>query len=669
MTPGMRSSGDASSRPSRTLSTHVLTATIVVAVGLVVSVTAVSGDTRYLASGDSYPGIVTSQLYVVLRFVAALSGAVTLGALVHALTCTRVTKSGRIGPEGYAALLIAARSSSVWLMSSAALIPVSAADATGIGLGDAVRRGALLDLVAPNEAPKAWMVSAVAALAVVVLTRWTLNWVPLAASAAVSVIGILPAWVIGNAGQGRDHDIGTSAVIVAMVAFSVWTGAAISLRSMILRVDGRDARECDLAVSRHRVVASCAAVLTVGPAIVVAVILLPPAAVFTSEYGRFALVAGALVLVSSVLAVTAAVRRPPSDRYVRVSAQASSVILVSVWALVVLMAVRPAPAFLITASTVYDVFLGFQPTGPPSLSQFASFWRFDFVTGAGAVLLAGLYGWAVVRLRRRGDMWPLGRTVAWASGCLTLLVATSSGVGAYGSAMFGVHMGVHMTLNMFVPVLLVLGGPVTLALRALPAARDGSAPGPREWIVMVVHSPLLRVLSNPAVAVGLFVLSPFAVYFSPLFDELVRYHWGHELMNIHFIVTGYLYYWVIIGIDPGPKRLPHLGRLALLFAAMPFHAFFGIAVMTMDRLIGGTFYRYLDLPWVQDLASDQRFGGGLAWASSEVPLVMVVLALVTQWARQDRKTEVREDRAADRTDDDELAAYNAMLAQLSRTRR
>ncbi|MGA9873993.1 MAG: cytochrome c oxidase assembly protein [Rhodococcus sp. (in: high G+C Gram-positive bacteria)] len=663
-----QTTGAAPPRRYRARST-TLAATIVIALGLTVIVTAVSGDNRYLATGDSYPGIVTSQLYVVLRFVAALCGAVTFGALVHALTCTRFTSVGRVGPEGYAALLIAARTSAVWLVSSAALIPVSAADATGIGLGDAIRRGALLDIVAPNEAPKAWMVSTVASLVVVVLTRWTLNWVPMAAAAAVSLIGVLPAWVIGNAGQGRDHDIGTSAVIVAVLALSVWTGATISLRSMIIRAGGRDTNDLELAVSRHRVVASCAAVLTVGPSIVLAVILIPSASAFTSGYGRFSVAAAGLVLIAGVHAVAAVVRRQSRVHYPRLSAEAVSAVLVSVWALVVLMAVRPAPAFLVVQSTVYDVFLGFEPTGPPSLAQFASFWRFDFVTGAGAVLLAGLYAWAVVRLRRRGDTWPRGRTFAWMAGCIALLIATSSGVGAYGSAMFGVHMGVHMTLNMFVPVLLVLGGPVTLALRALPAARDGDAPGPREWIVMVVHSPLLRVLSTPAVAVGLFVLSPFAVYFSPLFDELVRYHWGHELMNIHFIITGYLYYWVIIGIDPGPKRLPHLGRLALLFAAMPFHAFFGIAVMTMDRLIGENFYRYLDLAWVQDLASDQRFGGGLAWASSEVPLVMVVIALVTQWARQDRKTEMREDRAADRNDDEELVAYNAMLTQLSRTRK
>ncbi|MCZ4521743.1 cytochrome c oxidase assembly protein [Rhodococcus ruber] len=638
----------------------------------VVVVTALSGDARYAASGDSFPGTVTSLSYVLLRFTASLAGAITVGSLTYGMMCTRFSRAGRVGPEGYAALLTAGRSSLIWLAAALVLIPVSAADATGIGIGDAVTRGVIFDLIPPNEAPKAWMVSAVAAAVVAIGVRWTLNWVVMAVSGFVAAIGVLPAWVVGNAGQGPNHDIATSAVIIAVLALSVWTGSTTSLWSHRRRVTGSGNSDPDVAVamSRQSIVAACCAVLVTALSIVLMIILLPAGSVFSTSYGRLA-VAGAAVLLPAAMYLGKDVLRKRSGE-VRPQLNRAAVQLVGLivlWAIVTLMAVLPAPAFFTSPATVYDVLLGFEPPGVPSLGQFATFWRFDFVTGGAAVVLIALYGWAVLRLRRRGDHWPIGRTISWMVGCLALLVATSSGVGAYGSAMFGVHMGVHMTLNMFVPVLLVLGGPVTLALRALPPAREDGMPGPREWIVWVVHSPLMRVLSNPAVAVGLFVLSLYAVYFSPLFDELVRYHWGHELMNIHFIVTGYLYYWVIIGIDPGPKRLPHLGRLALLFAVMPFHAFFGIAVMTMDRIIGGTFYRYLDLPWVHDLAGDQRFGGGLAWASSEVPLVLVVVALVSQWARQDRRTEVREDRLADSGTDDELAAYNAMLAQLSRTRK
>jgi cytochrome c oxidase assembly factor CtaG len=233
-----------------------------------------------------------------------------------------------------------------------------------------------------------------------------------------------------------------------------------------------------------------------------------------------------------------------------------------------------------------------------------------------------------------------------------------------------VHMAVHMTLNMFLPELLVLGAPVTLLLRAVEPAGRGAPPGPREWVLWLMHSRFTRLLSHPGVALAVFVVSLYGLYFTPLFDQLIRFHWGHLLMNIHFLLTGYLFYWAIIGIDPGPRRLPHLGRLGMLFAVMPFHAFFGVAVMSMDTLIGGVFYPELRLPWMTDLLHDQWLGGTLAWISGEVPVLLVVGALLSQWSKQDRREAARGDRHQERfPEDDELTAYNAMLEQLQRSRR
>jgi cytochrome c oxidase assembly factor CtaG len=250
-----------------------------------------------------------------------------------------------------------------------------------------------------------------------------------------------------------------------------------------------------------------------------------------------------------------------------------------------------------------------------------------------------------------------------------LVFTSSSGVQAYGSAMFSVHMGEHMALNMFIPVLLVLGGPVTLALRVLTPAGDAQPPGPREWLLWLVHSKVTAFLAHPVTAFVLFVASLYIVYFTPLFNTLVRYHWGHELMSLHFLLAGYLFFWGIVGIDPGPRKLPFLGRLGLLFAVMPFHAFFGIATMTMPSIIGGQFYRDINLPWLSSLGTDQHLGGAIAWGSSELPVVLVVVALVAQWAREDRRAASRSDRHADSDyADDELDAYNAMLRELSRHR-
>jgi cytochrome c oxidase assembly factor CtaG len=231
--------------------------------------------------------------------------------------------------------------------------------------------------------------------------------------------------------------------------------------------------------------------------------------------------------------------------------------------------------------------------------------------------------------------------------------------------MFSVHMGSHMLLNMMAPVLLVLGGPVTLALRALPAAGKDAPPGPREWLLAFVHSPVTRVLTHPVVALALFVGSFYGLYFSGLFDAALSEHWAHLVMNAHFILIGYIFYWPVIGIDPAPRRLPHLGRLGMLLVSLPFHAFFGVILMNSQTIIGHDFYTSLGLPWVSNLLADQNLGGGIAWAFGEFPLVVVLIALLAQWSRDDERTAKRHDRKADADGEADLAAYNAMLAKLA----
>jgi cytochrome c oxidase assembly factor CtaG len=231
--------------------------------------------------------------------------------------------------------------------------------------------------------------------------------------------------------------------------------------------------------------------------------------------------------------------------------------------------------------------------------------------------------------------------------------------------MFSVHMETHMMLSMLAPVLLVLGGPVTLALRALPAAGKDAPPGPREWLVAAVHSPVTRALTHPVVALVLFVGSFYVLYLSGLFDAALEQHWAHMAMNLHFLLVGYLFYWSVIGVDPTPRRLPHLAKLGMVFASLPFHAFFGVILMSMQTVIGERFYRGLALPWNADLLSDQRLGGGIAWATGELPLLIVLIALLLQWAKADEREAKRADRRADADGDAELQAYNAMLRQLA----
>ncbi|MFF2522913.1 cytochrome c oxidase assembly protein [Streptomyces liangshanensis] len=287
----------------------------------------------------------------------------------------------------------------------------------------------------------------------------------------------------------------------------------------------------------------------------------------------------------------------------------------------------------------------------------------DYFFLAGCLLALALYGWGVVRLRRRGDSWPVGRAVGFTVGVLTVALVMCTKLNDYGMVMFSVHMVQHMVISMVSPILILLGAPVTLALRALPVARRRGHKGPREVLLAVLHSRFVRVVTHPAFTIPLFIASLYGLYFTPLFDFLMGSKAGHIAMMVHFLTVGLVFFWPIMGIDPGPHRPGYVMRMLELFAGMPFHAFFGIALMMASEPMIGA-YRTPPASLGIDALSDQTAAGGIAWAFSEIPSVLVLVALVFQWYRSEQRVATRSDRAADRDGDKELVAYNAYLASL-----
>ncbi|MFJ5154415.1 cytochrome c oxidase assembly protein [Streptomyces sp. NPDC088353] len=290
-------------------------------------------------------------------------------------------------------------------------------------------------------------------------------------------------------------------------------------------------------------------------------------------------------------------------------------------------------------------------------------WSADPFFLVACLLGLGLYGWGVVRLRRRGDAWPVGRTVAYVIGVLTVALVMCTKLNDYGMVMFSVHMVQHMIISMLSPILILLGGPITLALRALPVAGRGRK-GPRELLLALLHSRYLRVVTHPAFTIPMFVASLYALYFTPLFDFLMGSRAGHIAMMVHFLAVGLVFFWPIMGVDPGPNRPGHLMRMLELFAGMPFHAFFGIALMMATTPMVDTFMNPPASLGI-DALTDQNAAGGIAWAFSEIPSVLVLLALLFQWYKSEQRHARRKDRAADRDGDKELEAYNAYLASLN----
>ncbi|MEO3756385.1 cytochrome c oxidase assembly protein [Streptomyces sp. B6B3] len=278
------------------------------------------------------------------------------------------------------------------------------------------------------------------------------------------------------------------------------------------------------------------------------------------------------------------------------------------------------------------------------------------------VALCLLYGWGVARLVRRGDRWGTGRTVSFGLGVLSIALVTCTGVHDYGMVLFSAHMIQHMVLSMLTPVALLLGAPVTLLLRALRPAGGGRR-GPRELLVAALHSRYVRIVTSPLFTIPLFIASLYGLYFTPLFDTLMETRAGHLAMMCHFLVVGLVFFWPIMGVDPGPHRTGYPLRMLELFATMPFHAFFGIALMMATEPMVDTFADPPDSLGVEALA-EQSAAGGLAWAFSEIPTVIVLVALLVQWYLSEQRQARRRDRAANRDGDRELAAYNAFLASL-----
>jgi cytochrome c oxidase assembly factor CtaG/putative copper export protein len=639
---------------------------VLVAAGL----TALSGARPLASLGLPDPGTLTTVGLPAVRAVAEVGMVLTIGAPLLAAFLVPPQRSGYLDVAGYRALRTASWTAAGWAVAAILLVPLTVADALGRPVADVLDTGLLLELVPRLAASTAWAWTAAVALLVVVGCRSVLTWGWTAVLFGISLAGPLPVTLTGHSAAGGSHDVATDSLVLHVLAASLWVGGLVALVALAASRGPDRTAALATAVPRFSNLALICWLVLAVTGTVNALTRISPGALFTSYYGGLLLVkAGALAALGALGALhrrrtVAAASRGEPRALLRLGGVEILLMLATI-GLAVALGRSPAPDDGSGVPSRTEALIGYDLAGPPTLERLLFDWRFDLIFGTAAIVLAALYLVGVRRLRRRGDGWAVGRTLAWLAGCAALLIATSSGIGRYGPAMFSVHMGEHMILAMLVPILLVLGAPVTLALRTLPSGGRTGPPGPREWLLAAVHSPVARWSTHPLVALPLFVGSYYALYFSGLFPAALPEHGAHVLMNLHFLIVGALFFWPIVGIDPAPRRLPPVARLGVVMASVPFHAFFGVALMSGSTVIGGDFYRALALPWVPDLLQDQRLGGGLAWASGELPLLLVVVALLIQWSRHDERSARRDDRRAENDGDADLTAYNAMLHRLA----
>ncbi|WP_226913219.1 bifunctional copper resistance protein CopD/cytochrome c oxidase assembly protein [Gephyromycinifex aptenodytis] len=616
--------------------------------------------------GFSDGGMIARYGLPVARAVLDVSASLTIGLLLLAGTMIPERTSTH---RRRRATRLATLTGAVWVIAGLSFMLLSVSNISGVHVSDPSFGAQVVSVMWAFDYFRVILISTMVALVVTIGSAVARSTASITWMAALGVLALLVLALIGHAAGAAAHDTAVNSIAVHVAAAAVWLGGLAAL--VILRPVLGEA--LPVVTRRFSVLAAwCYGGVGVS-GVLNASLRLNGFSDLSSSYGMV-LLAKVAAFVLLGLAGWRMRRRflvrlgaDPASRSAFAGFALLEIVLMGVAAGLGVALSRSAPpvpqqesADIVTSLTGYP-----DPGGPPRGMDWFTTFRPDWLFLAAAALACVLYIAATIRLHRRGDSWPVHRTLFWVAGWFVFLWTTCGAPGVYGKILFSAHMLMHMTLTMGIPLFLAFGAPLTLASRALPARKDKTL-GPREILLKSAHSRWMNFWANPVVAGINFSGSLYLFYFSGLFELALRTHTGHIMMVVHFMLAGYVFAWALIGIDPGPKRWPPSLRLVLLFATMSFHAFFGIAIISSTELMAGDFFTQLSLPWVTDLLADQEQGGGITWGIGEFPMLALALMVAFTWMRADEHEAKRKDRQAGRDHDAELEAYNAAMRERGR---
>lgn len=599
--------------------------------------------------------------------------ALTIGLLIVAAFALPAQKAdhGAMSSVQHRAARWAAIAGSIWFLAAVLGIVLTGANTLGVPLTSPVFARNFLLFAFQVEIGQSLVVSAAAVLIATVLAALATRATTLAFATVAALFALLPLALSGHAAGSLEHANAVNSLAVHLVGVCVWAGGLVAVVLLRTRMKGATGR----VVARYSTLAGWAFGAVAFSGIVNAQLRLTgPLDLFTTPYGWLITTKATILVLLGVAGVVQrrklvpGLLRAPTDRRLFVRFALAEIVFMAVAIGVSVAVSRSQPPIPQTPETGADTrsgLIGYPYPPEQTMQTYLSQWHIDWMWLALALVGAGWYLWSVRKLRQRGDSWPVGRTIAWLVGCAVFIWTTSGGPAVYGMIHFSSHMVQHMLLMMFVPLPLVLGGPVLLALRTLPVRNDGSR-GAREWLMLFVHSRWMQFLGKPAVAGVIFAGSLVVFYFTPAFEYSMQSHEWHIVMIVHFVFSGYLFFWVFVGIDPGPQRPQYPILIIALLATLAFHAFFGVAVMTSQSVYAIDWFHALGQTNDRALLDDQHVGGGIAWGASELPMVFVALLVVRNWVRSDERIAKRKDRQAERDGDAELKAYNERLSAMQR---
>ncbi|MCR2793254.1 cytochrome c oxidase assembly protein [Microbacterium sp. zg.Y625] len=635
----------------------------IAAVAVLLCGLAFAGGAQPLRLGD--PGPVVRWGLPLAKLTVNLSAAVMVGSLVVALYALRAgTRAFEI------ALDAASVAAAVFTVSAGITGFFTVLNALGSTPSPDAQFGQQLGrFLVEQELGRAWLLTTLAGAVLTVLTFAVRTWTLTLFVAILAIASLVPMATQGHSGDDANHSAAVMALALHLVAAAVWLGGLVLMvlvRPALSRDEMADVlrRYSSIALVSFIVVAVSGTARAVAGGITLELL--------ASPYGIVLLVKIVALVVLGVLGAWYRVRLIGRYREDAASRRFWSLIglelafmgVASGAAAALARTPPPVDTSLPTDLTPAQILTG-SPLPPEfTVDRWFTAWDIDLLWAFAVAFGAFFYVAGVIRLRRRGDTWPVYRTALWLVGLALLLWVTGGPINVYQDYLFSVHMVGHMLLSMAIPLCLVAGAPVTLAARAIRKRDDGTRGG-REWILWAVHSPFSRVVTHPLFAAAMFIGSLWVFYYTDLFRWSLYDHLGHEWMVAHFLIAGYLFTLSLVGADPVPYRYPYPFRLVTLIAVMAMHAFFGIAIMMQSGLMVAEWFGSMGRTWGVTPLEDQYAGGGVAWSVGEIPTLILALVVAIQWSRSDERMQKRRDRQADRTDDAELKEYNERLAQLA----
>ncbi len=629
--------------------------------------TAVAGVLPLALPGRPQADPLTVVISMVADLTARLAALATLGSLAGVIAFLPLGPDHSLGVPGRRLARWAGRSAQVWFAASVLMTFANSAFVNGVPLGYTLSLQTWWTFQRSTPSGLAWLTAAIVALSTALVAYASRRVAPYALALIGGTLAVTFIAVTGNVSVGQDHDWATDAAVAAALALVPLAGGAVGV--VLGHVLGREAAASTLAAVRRYQRAVVPLVLVAGAAhALIAWQELAGESPLQVSFGVPTIgffVCLVLLLASWGWRRAFGLTSPHADPARAASSVVRDVVVLIGYAACLTAANHlPPPRFLVP-QTIQINYLGYEMDVPATFERLVGLGRPNLLWVLLSLGSLAAYLWGVIRVRRAGGRWSVSRLLAWLGGWGLTLYLAVSGLWEYSTAVYSWHMLVHMTVNMLVPILCVLGAPLTLLDTAARRRAEGELAGPRELLTALAENRLVHWLLSPPALWLNYVSSLYLVYFTPLFPWLMKYHWAHQLMLLHFMVAGYAFFNLVVGVDRQLWRLPHLVKFALMLSIMPFHAIFAVGIMMARSLIGGDFYSAIAVSWVGDLMADQNIAGQITWFTGEIPMFIAVIALAAQWFRQDRTEAVRSDSLADASGDDPMAAYNQMLAQLA----